>query len=168
MSAAPAVIGVDASRITVANRTGTENYALLLLRHLLQLPGQHAWRLYFRDAPQPGLLPHNPCAQQRVLALPRLWTHAALAGALWRDPPAGLFIPAHVRPLFCAVPAVVTVHDLGFRHFPEAHTAAQRLYLNWSARHNAGHATHLSADSHATRRDLMEHYGVSTERVTVV
>lgn len=168
MSAAPAVIGVDASRITVADRTGTENYALQLLRHLLRLPGQHEWRLYFRDAPQPNLLPHSARAQQRVLALPRLWTHAALASALWRDPPAGLFIPAHMRPLFCAVPAVVTVHDLGFRHFPATHTASQRLYLNWSTRHNARHATHLIADSHATRRDLMEQYGVSAERVTVV
>ena len=139
MSDAPAVIGVDASRITVANRTGTENYALLL-RHLLQLPGQHAWRLYFRDAPQPSLLPPNPRAQQRVLALPRLWTHAALAGALWRDPPAGLLIPAHVRPLLCAVPAVVTVHDLGFRHFPAAHTASGgfKLLLTVNSR-NFGH-----------------------------
>ena len=84
MTTAPAVIGVDASRITVANRTGTENYALHLLRHLLQLPGQYQWRLYFRDAPQPNLLPATTNMQQRVLALPRLWTHAALAGALWR------------------------------------------------------------------------------------
>ena len=168
MSTAPAVIGVDASRITVANRTGTENYALHLLRHLLLLPDQHQWRLYFRDAPQPNLLPATTNMQQRVLALPRLWTHAALGGALWRDPPAGVFIPAHVRPLFCAVPAVVTVHDLGFRRFPAAHSAAQRLYLNWSTRHNVRHATHLIADSQATQRDLLEYYGATAERVTVV
>ena len=141
MSAAPAVIGVDASRITVANRTGTENYALQLLRHLLQLPGQHAWRLYFRDAPQPGLLPPNPRAQQRVLALPRLWTHAALAGALWRDPPAGLFIPAHVRPLFVRC-----------RRLSQCTTSASATFQKPTLRHSACTSTGPPATMRATPR----------------
>ncbi len=46
------LIGIDASRTTVARRTGTENYALSLTRELLALgrdPAEHRFRLYFNQ-----------------------------------------------------------------------------------------------------------------------
>ncbi len=164
-------IGIDASRATVARRTGTESYALNLTRALIAERGRHALTLYFRDSPADGLFTD---ADQRVIPFPRLWTHVRLAWELQRAAlrPDVLFVPAHVLPLPTALlrtlPMVVTVHDLGFRHFPDAHPFAQRLYLDWSTRFSTGAARRVIADSIATRRDLRRFYGVPEERIAVV
>ena len=66
------------------------------------------------------------------------------------------------------VPTVVTVHDLGHRAFPDAHTPGQRRYLEWSTRYHVSAAAHLVADSEATKQDLVRLYGADEARVTVV
>lgn len=167
---APLRVGVDASRATVAQRTGTEQYAGRLIESLLALntrpggPGHH-FRLYFRDAPAPGLFPG---AEHRVIPFPRLWTHARLSAELLLARPDILFVPAHVLPLVHPLPVVVTVHDLGYHYFPDAHPARQRRYLEWSTRFSARGAQRLLADSQATRADLVRFYQVPAEKVSVV
>jgi glycosyltransferase involved in cell wall biosynthesis len=83
-------------------------------------------------------------------------------------PPDVLFVPAHVLPLWTRPPAVVTVHDLGYRHFPQAHPRRQRWYLDWSTRHNARNARIVIADSLATAQDLVDSYGVDPAKIKVV
>lgn len=163
-------VGVDASRATVARRTGTEHYARRLIRALLDLNAQpggpgHRFTLYFRDQPAAGLFAG---AEQRVIPLPRLWSHMRLAAEVLRARPDVLFVPAHVLPLLHPVPSLVTVHDLGYHYFPEAHPARQRRYLEWSTRFAARGASHLLADSRATAADLARLYGVPPGKVTVV
>jgi glycosyltransferase involved in cell wall biosynthesis len=157
-------IGIDASRAFVAQPTGTENYATQVTRGLVALD-EHDYRLYCRRAP---VTTPPPAAQVRVLRAPRLWTHTRLALAVARDRPDVLFVPAHVLPVVLTVPGVVTVHDLGHRAYPEAHTFWQRLYLEWSTRRHVSRATRLIADSHATRNDLVTHYGADPDRISVV
>jgi glycosyltransferase involved in cell wall biosynthesis len=166
----PLRVGVDASRATVARRTGTEHYARRLIGALLALNGgpggpRHRFTLYFRDRPSAGLFSG---AEQRVIPFPRLWSHVRLAAEVLRARPDVLFVPAHVLPLLHPVPSVVTVHDLGYHYFPEAHPARQRRYLAWSTRFAARGASHLLADSRATRDDLARLYGVPPGKVTVV
>jgi glycosyltransferase involved in cell wall biosynthesis len=160
------LIGIDASRASAARRTGTENYSLHLIRELLMIGGPHRFRLYFRDPPPPGLFAGDP--EKRVLPFPRLWTHVALSWEMLRRPPDLLFVPSHVLPVAHPRRSVVTVHDLGYHYFPQAHTLTQNLYLRWSTRHNARSATRVLADSEATRQDLMRLYGVSEARISVV
>lgn len=162
-------LALDASRVTVARRTGTERYALNLIRAMLAQATPHRLSLYFRDPPAPGLLPDRPNVARYVKPFPRLWTHWRLAWELARPPrPDLLFVPAHVLPLICPVPAVVTVHDLGYRHFPEAHPWAQRQYLDFSTRYSAHAAVRVIVDSAATRRDLERCYGVPAAKIRVV
>lgn len=161
-------IGIDASRATAAQRTGTEAYALAIIRALLDLDSSHDWRLYFRDAPPPGVFPHTPTLPHTVIRPRRLWTHLGLSLELSRRPPDCLFIPAHVLPLYHPCPSVVTIHDLGYLHFPESHAMGQRLYLDWSTRFSARFATALIADSEATKRDLIGRYRVPAEKITVI
>lgn len=164
----PLTIAIDASRTTTAQRTGTENYALQLIRALLALDTPHRYLLYFRDTPPAGLFADHSRACRKVIPAPRAWTHTRFAWALWRERPDVTFVPAHTLPLWFPGPAVVTVHDLGYVYFPYAHPAASRLYLNWSTRHSVGRATRIIADSLATSKDLAAHYGVSENRITLV
>jgi glycosyltransferase involved in cell wall biosynthesis len=70
--------------------------------------------------------------------------------------------PARGRPL------VATVHDLGFRHYPDAYPAAGRRYHHRSARIVAAEAARVLVPSEATARDLAELYAVDRGRVTIV
>ncbi len=161
-------IAVDASRVTLARRTGTERYALAVLRALLALDTPYEFTLYFRDAPPPGLFPNGACARLRVVWFPRLWTHVRFAAALWSDHPDVTFVPAHTLPLVFPGPAVVTVHDLGYHFFPEAHPPWPRRYLEWSTLRSAQRAAVVLVDSQATRDDLTRVYGIDPAKVQVV
>ena len=173
------LIGIDASRALRAQRTGTERYALEIIRHLLALPAAaaHTWRLYV-DHPLPadlfaGPLAPAPVAQFESCLLPaqRLWTHRALATEVLQRPPDLLFIPAHVLPLRLPAqfpPSVVTIHDLGYHYFPCAHTRFQRLYLPLSTRWSAWAATQLIAVSGSTAQDLQRLYHVPPGRIAVI
>lgn len=160
------LIGIDASRATNARRTGTENYSLHLIRELLALGGGHRFRLYFNQAPPPGLFLGD--AESRVMPSPRLWTHLRLSWEMRSRPPDLLFVPSHVLPLVHPHRSVVTVHDLGYHYYPQAHTLSQNLYLRWSTRYNARAATTVLADSEATRADLLHYYRIPEGKIIVV
>ncbi|HEY4727874.1 MAG TPA: glycosyltransferase, partial [Actinomycetes bacterium] len=65
-------------------------------------------------------------------------------------------------------PLVATVHDLAFRHYPDAYPVAGRRYHDRAARIVAAEAARVIAVSQATAHDLTELYGVEPGRITVV
>lgn len=160
------IIGIDASRALRARRTGTERYSLELINALLALDSEHRFRLYMPSLPAADIF--HPRAEIVVLPGSRLWTHARLGPHTRRHPPDVLFVPSHVLPLFGPPRSVVTVHDLGYEHFPQAHPWRQRAYLRWSTRRHTRVATHIIADSQATRDDLVHFYGADPSRIAVV
>jgi glycosyltransferase involved in cell wall biosynthesis len=162
------LIGLDASRATRAERTGTENYSLQLICGLVQLDRRNRYRLYFNQPPAAGLFPDLPHVERRVMPFRRLWTHVRLSAEMAVAPPDVLFVPAHVLPVVRPRQTLVTVHDLGYRNFPRAHRRFDRWYLELTTRYHGRVASHILADSQATRADLVTVYGVRPERVTVV
>ncbi|MEZ4836330.1 MAG: glycosyltransferase family 1 protein [Caldilineaceae bacterium] len=169
------IIGVDASRATGDIVTGTERYSREIIRHLLSLPAAeaHRWRLYTREDVDPSLFGADslPNVEIRPLRARRLWTHTALAAEVVRHRPDVLFVPAHVIPLLPPLllpPSVVTIHDVGYRHFPQAHTRGQRLYLDASTRWSVSAARRIIAISQFTANDLARFYGVKAGKVDVV
>jgi len=165
------LIGIDASRAASAQRTGTENYSLQLIRALLGLGSDHQFRLYTSSTPPAGLFGTGepPGASEiRVIPFPRLWTHVRLSAEMLARPPDVLFVPAHVLPLFHPRRSVVTVHDMGFLFHPHAHRRWDRQYLRWSTNWNARQAMAVLADSEATRGDLLRACPVDGAKVKVV
>lgn len=158
------VIGIDASRAVSPQPTGTETYSLRLIQALLYLRPAHSFRLYFRTPPPGNLF---PSAEICVIPFPRLWTHIRLSWEMARRPPDVLFVPAHVLPIIRPRRTLVTVHDLGYWYFPQAHPCLQRRYLDLSTRWNARVSTHILADSEATRTDLIKLYNTPPEKITV-
>jgi glycosyltransferase involved in cell wall biosynthesis len=103
-----------------------------------------------------------------------LWTHIGLSNEITTRPPDALFVPAHVLPAAMAradlrrtVRAVATVHDLGFKHFPQAHPLQQRAYLDLGTRFTVSNAQVIIADSEATKRDVVAFYGAKESSVQV-
>ena len=147
---------------------------------MLQLPGagDHTWRLYSDAAPAvspfPTRTPGSAVDNIEMAILPgrRLWTHRRLAAEVSCRPPGVLFVPAHVIPFVWPSrrlpPSVVTIHDLGYRHFPDAHTWRQRQYLHWSTHWSTQAATRVIAISQATADDLQTAYGVDRRKIDVI
>jgi glycosyltransferase involved in cell wall biosynthesis len=81
-------------------------------------------------------------------------------------PPEALFVPAHVIPLIHPC-AVVTIHDLGYLYFPQAHPARARMYLDLSTRWSVRVAAHIIADSQATKADLVRRTAAPPDKITV-
>ena len=160
-------IGIDISRLGVAARTGTEQYTYELLGALAQLDRRNEYILYTNGLPAalpslgPNMALHN-------MPFPRLWTHARLSLELAQHSPDTLFVPAHVLPLWHPPYSVVTIHDLGYEHFPESHPPMHRRYLRLSTLWSALAATHLIAVSTVTRNDLVRSYRVPPEKISVV
>ena len=162
------MIGIDASRAISRAPTGTETYSRELIRALLALDGANSYRLYTRERVPREYFGASANFEIRAIPFPRLWSHLRLSLEMLTRPPDALFVPAHVLPLIHPRRSIVTVHDLGQLHFPEAYPARQRLYHNWSARWNARRASRLLADSEATRDDLVQFYRVTPDKITVV
>ncbi|MBM3188064.1 MAG: glycosyltransferase family 4 protein [Chloroflexi bacterium] len=161
------LVGIDASRAVVPEPTGTENYTRHLVRALLRLGAAHRFRLYFRSTPPETLFLADERVEHCVIPWPRLWTHTRLAWETLRRPPDVLYVLAHVLPLVHPPRCVVTVHDLGYLHYPQAHGRRQRLYLDWATRRDVHVAQRIIADSQATREDLVAHYHVHPDKIVV-
>lgn len=168
------LIGIDASRATSATPTGTETYSRELIRALVVLDRKNQYRLYAREN-----IPHDfftlPNSEFRIqnlefrtIPFPRLWTHLRLSVEMLAHAPDVLWVPAHVLPPIHPRRSMVTVHDLGHLPFPEAHPPLQRLYHTWSTRWNVRAASHIFADSEATRDDLVQWLNVPADKITVV
>ncbi|MBI2953512.1 MAG: glycosyltransferase family 4 protein [Chloroflexi bacterium] len=161
-------IGIDSSRATVGERTGTENYSLRLVRELIDVGNGNEFVLYFREPPTPGTFPDYPSVTQQVISFPRLWTHVRLSWEMLTSSPDVLFVPAHVLPILHPARTVVTIHDLGYLYHRYAHRTVDWCYLHLSTLYNARMATKVIADSNATKRDLIEKYDIAAEKITTV
>jgi glycosyltransferase involved in cell wall biosynthesis len=91
-----------------------------------------------------------------------------LAAELWPHRLDLLHSPDFIPPLSGYRRSVITVHDLTFLLYPEFLTPASRRYYNdqiaWAVRR----ADAISADSHATKADLIERLKVPPEKITVI
>lgn len=96
-----------------------------------------------------------------------LWEQLVQPAALWQVKPDLAHALAFVSPLFSRVPAVVTVYDLSFVHYPECLPAARRFYLRLFTRRSCQRARRVIAISHSTARDLAETFDIPPGKIDV-
>jgi glycosyltransferase involved in cell wall biosynthesis len=161
------LVGIDASRAFGAAPTGTETYSRELISALPRAGSEVKFRLYTRDGSAPPLSALGPC-EVRYIPFPRLWTHLRLSAEMIRHSPDALFVPSHVLPIVHPQHSLVTIHDLGYLRFPEAHRALDRWYLDLSTRWNVHAAQFVIADSEATRQDLIHFYRAEGRKIRVI
>jgi glycosyltransferase involved in cell wall biosynthesis len=79
-----------------------------------------------------------------------------------------LHSPDFIPPAFGYRRSVITVHDLNFLHYPQFLTDQARRYYNGNIAWAVRRAALISADSLATKADLVNLLGVADDRVVVV
>jgi len=71
-------------------------------------------------------------------------------------------------PTLQSTKTLLTVHDLSFVRVPETASPSLKAYLDRVVPLSVKRADHILADSQATKDDLMELYGVTPEKITVL
>jgi glycosyltransferase involved in cell wall biosynthesis len=177
------VIYVDVSA-AVHRRAGLGRYAESLTRALVAREQDHrgdpggepSYGLFYNRErgvePLPGL-EHLPATTVTLGYKP--WRMLVWLGQMARVgfdrllPRANLFhATEHLLLPLQSIPAVITVHDLIFRHLPEHHKPLNRWYLNLALPLYCRRATHVIAISECTRQDLVAAYGLPSEQITVI
>jgi glycosyltransferase involved in cell wall biosynthesis len=163
-------IALDATDGFWPQATGTVVYARELVRHLfrLDLDGE----LVVLGLRTPGVdTSFAPGHALRLLRGPRsraVWTQVRLPLHLLGNKYDLLHMPAPKFPAVCPCPSLVTVHDLAMFKFPEWFQPVQRKRLAFYMSQAVRRATHLVADSHSTKRDVIELFGRKDSEVDVV
>lgn len=148
------IIGIDASRAFIKEKTGTENYSYNLIQELLRIDKKNQYRLYTKEN----------------IPWPRFWTQGGLAFECLIRPPDILFIPAHTMPIIRRrnLKVVVTIHGLEYQYLPGYYRFPQCLYLNKSTEYAVRHATHLIAVSQWTKKQLVKELRADPKKITVI
>lgn len=164
-------IGIDYTA-AITQGAGIGRYVRELTRALLALDVDHDYRLF---AASQAPLPPTPFAVRRLpfhdIWLMRVWHRARvplpvelITGRvdLFHSPDFTL------PPTLPGVPTVLTVHDLSFVRDPDSADEHLRAYLNRVVPRSVRRASHILADSKATRRDLISLWDAPPEKVTVL
>lgn len=157
------VIGIDCSRLSEAQKTGVEGYALFLLRALITLestdpsPPHVSYVLYLKEHLQNNLLPPLPKNWScRLLSWPiqRLWTQGRFSFEMCVNPPDVLFIPAHVFPVIRPKHTVMMIHDIASEEFPKSYSWFERWYARLSTEVALRHLPRILVPSLAVKNSL--------------
>jgi glycosyltransferase involved in cell wall biosynthesis len=160
-------VGIEARILSHPRRTGIERPLLGLLQGLREIPDPPEILLYTRgEHASPLDLP--PCARWRALNARFGWLTIALPLAARRDRCDVIYFPYPILPPYRPIPTVAMIHDLGFVRFPEHYPADMLRNLVGPMRSAATRATHLVAVSESTKRDLVELFGITADKISVV
>lgn len=165
------LLGIDASRIELTDKTGVEWYSYYLIQELKKIipPLETKVILYSRHSLSHLLEPLPPYFQNKVLAwFPYLWTQLRLSWEMMVRPPDILFIPSHLIPLVHPSRVMISWHDIGFYHYPQFYSLKERLYLTWGIKYALGHATKIIVPSHFTKQEMIQVYGLNPEKAVVI
>ena len=163
-------IGIDASKAVKQFKTGTETYSIEIIRALAEIDKKNRYLLY-SPTPVADKIPEiNNWRnfENVIIPFPKLWTQFRLSLKMLKNKPDILFIPAHTLPLIFPKKTVVTIHDLGFKHFPELYSKKELLYHNWAMNHAVKNASHIITDCQFTKNDLIKFYRLNPEKISVV
>ncbi len=164
-------IGIDASRANRVEKTGIEWYAYHLLNAMKKITDHTDRFLLYTDTALTGELKELPKSWKETLLgwwPGKFWTQGRLSLEMLLRAPDLLFIPSHVIPVVHPNRVILTCHDVGFERRPELYPSAERAYHRWSMRYGVRAATHIIAVSEFTKRELMDVYGLPSEKITVI
>jgi glycosyltransferase involved in cell wall biosynthesis len=165
------LFGIDshgAEREGEGNATYTRN----LVAALLAAAGADEGLILFAADPGHPFYASLPLGRRsRVVRVPQgrglLRLGWSLARAASRHRVEGLHVQ-YTAPVGYRGPLVVTVHDLGFLHLPDAFPPALRLALRVLVPRSVARASRIIAVSEFVRRDIIARYGLPPARVTTI
>ena len=168
-------IGFDAKRL-FHNFTGLGNYSRTLLANLAAHYPEHAYFLF-----SPKIKPREETHFFQNDPLFSVHTPKGRFSPLWRIQGMVKHLQKHEIQLYHGlshelpfgiqnkdIKTVVTIHDLLFKKFPDQYQAIDRGIYNSKFRYACQHAHKIVAISEATKRDIIQYYSITPDKIEVV
>jgi glycosyltransferase involved in cell wall biosynthesis len=162
-------IAIDAHAVG-AKLGGNESYAVNLIEALAQIDSANHYTIYITTAEArerfqgrwPNFKVHATLPHTPLIRIP-----LTLSAELRKNPVDVLHVQ-FTAPPFCPCPVVVSIHDLSFEHLPQTFKRRSRTQLRLTVRHSARRAARIISLSEHGRRDIIETYGITAERVSAI
>lgn len=164
----PTRIAIDAHMVG-GEETGNERYIQGLVGGLRALGEGNEYLLY---TPDPALLPPDLLARhiraRRVVPADNFRRVGLAMPRATRQDRADLLHVTYTLPPLLPCPAVVTVHDISYRLYPETFSLRDRLLLSLAVPRSMRRAARVITDSEAARRDIIRHYRLPGAKVAAI
>ena len=166
-------IRINAKAAVQENRTGVEEYAYQVIKHLTLLPEAKAHQFFLLvpknrykkfDFP----LPENFIIKELYWPFPFFWSQIRLTWEMLINPRDVFFVHVHVLPFFCPKNSVATIHGLEYEHFPQHYPRWGYYYLRWNTKNVLRRARNIIAVSESTKQDLIKLYQGQADKISVV
>ncbi len=164
------LLGIDASRASRHIKTGVEWYSYHIIQELKKIIPRETGVVLYTDKPLKGSLANLPVNwSTKVLYWPLkyLWTQGRLSLEMLLNPPDILFIPGSAMPFICPPKTATTVHDVGFKRFPELYKPLANFYLNWSVSFAARKCFKIFVPSEFTKNELVKYCRAEKDKLIV-
>lgn len=158
-------IAIDGVPAAKEHKTGVEWYVWHLLRAMNALRPDLEVTVYTHRSLDFELTGRW---RNRVVRAPRGLWKGVFALRFMAERPNVLFVPGDTPPPVPTGKVVTTVHDIAFRNDPHLYTAIERLRQRMGHWWTVQRSARLIAVSETTRQDIMAHYGVDADHITVV
>jgi glycosyltransferase involved in cell wall biosynthesis len=168
------IIGIDGNEANVTQRVGVNEYAYRILWNLQKLQeegsNKHSLIVYLKEEPKTGMPKESPNFKYKIMPGRGLWILTKLMPYLITNPDKldVFFSPSHYLPLFCPVPTICSIMDLGYLEFSEQFTKKIFWQLKWWTAISIFISKRIIAISNSTKRDIVRHYPFSKNKVEVV
>lgn len=158
------------------HRTGVGRYIRELVWALAHVDDENEYVLYANAQVPEGTFPSKGNFTVRLAQIPLLtaaarilWEQLCLPIALLQDQIDIVHFPDQSYPFLpLPCPSAITVHDLVFNIYPRTYTWGKRFYKNLAMKAAIDRADHIIVDSESTKRDVIQAYGISGERCSVI
>jgi glycosyltransferase involved in cell wall biosynthesis len=162
-------IAIDASKLEVKNKTGTEYYAQNVILGLLQsIPAEHQIILYSRAPLAREILDLHPNINNNIIKTKFLWTLWGLSLSLFKDKPDRFYTPASIIPPIHPKNSIIVIHGLEYEAFPQAYSLFRFWHLAIFTKLSAKWASTIITPSQSTKDDLSSEYEIKPDKIKVI
>lgn len=168
------IIGINARNILGSKMEGFGNYSYELVRRITKNHPEQTFVLFFDRAVDPKF--EFTSNVQTVALFPPtrhpllwiLWFEWSLKRAMKKHRIDLLWSPDGFCSLSSKVPQIATIHDLNFEHYPKDLPQLVSIYFRTFFPRFARKARHILTVSNFSKQDIVEKYGVSNNKISVV
>jgi glycosyltransferase involved in cell wall biosynthesis len=168
-------IAIDVRSLLEGRPGGVATYTRKIIENMVQVSPNHEYQVFYNAARERPKLVLPSEVRVRGLKYANKFFQASQALARWPRWDSYLeadcfFAPSWgLVPLKADSPLVATIHDLSFELFPEFYSWHRRRWHSlMQPRRLVQQAERLIAVSQATKRDLIDLYGVAPEKIVVI
>jgi len=161
------IIGIDASKAAVKERTGIENYVYQLILNLKALDRDHIYFLY-TNAPLPTELVNSVNFVEKLIPFTYAWNSFFLPLSVYKNPCDVYLQPTDRIPWSAPKKSIGVIHDLAWKYFPNAYNAKNKYFQIKAIKSLAKKDIKTICVSRSTENDLIKFYPVFKKKTKVI